>query len=224
VARAIQLLIVERRKYARPGGYDAEHYWRDRLGRYGLSLKGPGREGRSEADNVADYREAADRFRRFCRDQGLKLSGAAVMDIGCGTGAYAAVCRDEGVGAYVGVDITDVLFHRLCQEFPTYEFLRRDVTSDPLSGTFHVVLMIDVVEHIVAEPQLHVAMQNVQRCLAQGGAFVVALPSAGHWPRRLFYVRRWREADITRLFEGYAIGRPQPFRDGSILLLRKPRV
>jgi len=42
--------------------------------------------------------------------------------------------------------------------------------------------------------------------------------------RSACYVRRWREADITRLFEGYAIGRPQPFRDGSILVLRKPRV
>ena len=52
----------------------------------------------------------------------------------------------------------------------------------------------------------------------------MALPSPAYWPKRLFYVRRWREADITRLFEGYAIGRPQPFLDGSILVLRKPRV
>lgn len=224
VARAVQLLVVQRRKYARPGGYDAERYWHDRLDRHGLSLRGPGREGRSEAENAADYREAAERFRKFCREEGLELRGAAVMDIGCGTGVYAALCRDEGVRAYLGVDITDVLFPRLRQEFPTYEFLRRDVTSDPLSGAFDVVLMIDVVEHIVTEQQLAVAMQNVRRCLATGGAFVLAFPLPDRWPRRLFYVRRWRETDITRLFDDYAIGRSQLFRDGSILALRKPRV
>jgi SAM-dependent methyltransferase len=146
------------------------------------------------------------------------------MDIGCGTGVYTALCRVEGVRAYVGVDITDVLFPHLVGEFPAYEFLRRDVTSDHLEGAFDVVLMIDVVEHIVTEQQLDAAMQNVRRCLAPGGTFVLAFPSPGHWPTRLFYVRRWREADITRLFEGYVIGRPQPFRDGSILALRKPRV
>jgi SAM-dependent methyltransferase len=224
VARAFQLLVVQRRKYARPGGYDAEHYWRDRLAQHGLALRGPGKEGRSEAENLADYSEAAERFREFCCEEGLDLRRAGVLEIGCGTGFYATLCRDEGVRAYMGVDITDVLFPRLVREFPAYEFLRRDVTSDHLDGVFDVVLMIDVVEHIVTERQLDVAMQNVQRCLAPGGTFVLAFPLPGHWPRRLFYLRRWREVDITRLFDGYAIGRPQPFRDGSILALRKPKV
>jgi len=222
VTRAVDLLVVGKRKYARREGYDAAGYWRDRLGGHGLSLRGPGREGRSEAENLADYQEAREQFRRFCGDERIPLKEAAVLDIGCGTGAYAAVCRAEGARSYVGVDITDVLFSRLRQEFPTFEFRRQDATADQLTGTFDVVLMIDVVEHIVNERQLGVAMHNVQRCLAPSGAFVLALPSPGQWPTRLFYVRRWREGDTTRLFAGYAIGPSRPFRQGSILALRKP--
>ena len=52
-----------------------------------------------------------------------------------------------------------------------------DTTSDVLDGSFNVVLMIDVVEHIVEETKLDFAMQNVDRCLAPGGVFVLALPS-----------------------------------------------
>jgi SAM-dependent methyltransferase len=77
-----------------------------------------------------------ERFRGFCREQGVELCGAAVMDIGCGKGVYAALRRDEGVRAYLGVDITDVLSPRLRFDFPAYGFLRGDVTSDHLSDAF----------------------------------------------------------------------------------------
>jgi SAM-dependent methyltransferase len=216
------LLLIQRRKYARPGGYDAERYWRDRLVQHGTSLKGPGREARSEAENAADYAQAATTFVDFCRRQRVDLSGAAVLEIGCGTGFYTGLCRDAGVKRYQGVDITDALFPQLIQEFPAFEFIKRDATSDELEGAFDVALMIDVVEHIVEERKLDFAMRNVDRCLVPGGVFVVALPAPGDWPRRLFYMRRWRESDISGRLPGYAVGQSRPFRDGHILVLRKP--
>ena len=79
--RALQVLVLEPPRYRQPGGYDAERYWRDRLVRHGLSLRGAGRERWSEADNVADYGRAAETFLAFCRDERIELAGATVMDV-----------------------------------------------------------------------------------------------------------------------------------------------
>ena len=212
---------MQRHKYARAAGYDAEQYWHDRLGRHGRSLRGPGREARSEAENIADYAAAADGFRECCREEGLDLRGAAVLDIGCANGFYAGLCRDAGVRSYSGVDITDVLFPDLAGQFRRFRFLKRDVTSDRLEGVFDVVLMIDVVEHIVTEQQLDVAMENVRRVLTSGGVFVLGMPSGKRWARWLFHVHCWREADITRRLPGFTAGGSRPFRDGRIFAFRK---
>lgn len=227
LTRVVQLLLLQPRKYAGARGYDAERYWRDRLGEHGASLRGSGREGRSEAENEADYAKARSAFLTFCKDEGLRLAGAAVLEIGCGNGFYARVCREAGVMRYVGIDITDVLFPGLRGEFPSFEFLKRDATSpnaasDDLEGAFDLVLMIDVVEHIVEEAKLDIAIRNVRRSLAPGGAAILAFPSPGCWPRHLFYVRRWRESEITDRFPGYRGAGPRAFRGGYILALRKP--
>jgi hypothetical protein len=43
LAKSVQVLVVQPWRYARHAGCDAEHFWRDRLARHGLSLRGPGR-------------------------------------------------------------------------------------------------------------------------------------------------------------------------------------
>ena len=75
---------------------------------------------------------------------------------------------------------------------------------------------------IVEPAKLDAAIRNVQRCLVPGGAAVLAFPSTGYWPRRLFYVRRWTKGEITERFVGYGAEGSHTFRDGLIVAFRKP--
>ncbi|MBI4420275.1 MAG: class I SAM-dependent methyltransferase [Gemmatimonadetes bacterium] len=221
LGRVFAKLVIGPVRYGRRGGYDAERYWRDRFAKHGRSLRAVGHEGLSEEVNREMYRQAATTFGSVCASEKLDLESARVLDIGCGTGFYTALCRDLGVQQYVGVDITDVFFPDLRREFPGYSFHRRDITRDVLRGEFDLIVMIDLAEHIVEPDRLTFALENVKRCLAPEGVFAIALPHSETRRRELFYVRFWSLDDIRDRFAGFAITDPVPFRYGSLLTIRR---
>jgi len=221
--RALYKILIAPLKYRRKGGYDAARYWRDRFSRHGTSLKGVGDEGLSEQENQEMYENAATAFLDLCRRENIDFATARVLEIGCGNGFYTQLLREQGVKRYLGVDITDVFFPDLAKRFPSFQFIRRDITADPIAGEFDLILMIDVIEHIVGEEKLDFAMTNVQRCLAGNGRFLVA-PVASQGKRSLFYVRFWSAQDIRRRLPGCLFGEPIPFRYSHLLVASKPSV
>jgi SAM-dependent methyltransferase len=224
VWRTLSKTIIGRIRYRRGHGYDAAEYWGDRFRRYGLSLRGPGHEGLSEEHNAVLYGEATTTLVAFCAANGIDLGSSSVLEIGCGTGIWAGVCRAQGNLDYTGVDITDILFSELRSQYPKYRFVKADVTADRVPGQFDVVLMIDVVEHIVEESALQRAMGNVRAALKPGGAFVIALPHASNetGPRNLFYLRFWPDSAIRQCFPGLWSTAAVPFRNGNLFALMAP--
>lgn len=222
IGRALYKTLLAPLKYRTKDGYDAAQYWRDRFTRYGTSLKGVGDEGLSEQDNRKMYEKAARAFLDLCRREGIDFATARVLEIGCGNGFYTRLLQEQGVKHYLGADITDALFPDLARRFPGFQFIRRDITADPIIGEFDLILMIDVIEHIVGDDKLNFAMANVQRCLASNGRFLVA-PVAEKGKRSLFYVRFWSAEDIRRRLPGCLFGEPVPFRYSHLLVARKSR-
>lgn len=221
--RAFYKTFVAPLKYRTKDGYDAARYWSDRFARYGSSLKGVGDEGLSEQTNRAMYEKASAAFRDLCRQEGIDIASARVLEIGCGNGFYTALLKEQGVSHYLGLDITDTLFPTLTARFPGFQFNRQDITTDVLEGTFDLILMIDVIEHIVTEEKLDFAMSNVQRCLAGNGKFMVA-PVVAQRRHSLFYVRFWTVDDIKNRLSACLFGEPKPFRDDSLLIVtRSPK-
>lgn len=220
VVRGLQKTVLDRRRYGTGAGYDASRFWSDRFSRYGTSLKAAGDDGLSEAENRAMYAEAARVFTEVCLSEGVDFQNARVLEIGCGTGSYARVLQDLGVRSYVGVDITDVVFPELWKAYPDFEFVQRDITAEGVEGTFDLVFMIDVLEHIVEPDRLTRAMENVSDALAEEGVLVLA-PLLEESRRHLYYVRFWSIEDIRARFPGYTIGEPRPFRMGNIVAIRK---
>ncbi|BCB28359.1 hypothetical protein SKTS_32450 [Sulfurimicrobium lacus] len=221
IRRALYKTLIAPLKYRTQNGYDAARYWRDRLTRYGMSLKGVGDEGLSEQDNREMYENAAETFLNVCRQEGVNFTSARVLEIGCGNGFYTRLLQEHGVKRYLGLDITDALFPDLARSFPSFQFIRCDITNDPIDGKFDLILMIDVIEHIVGEEKLNFAIANVQNCLAENGRFLVA-PVANQGKRSLFYVRFWSIEDIKRKLTNCLFGKPIPFRYSHLLVARKP--
>ncbi|HYT80300.1 MAG TPA: class I SAM-dependent methyltransferase [Actinomycetota bacterium] len=220
VRRLLHKTVIGPIKYrSSSGGYDAERYWRDRLQRYGISLRASGHEGWSEEDNRSGYEIAAQTLIEAERDAGVDLSTARVVEIGCGPGFYARLHRDLGVTSYTGVDVTDVLFQQLREGLPEYRFLQADVTRDRLEVEGDIVLMIDVAHHIVTDEAMNSAMENVKRVLAPGGVFLVG-PLMSRERSHLFYVRFWSEEEIRSRFPGFEQLRPVHFRGGTLLGFR----
>ncbi|OKH40208.1 hypothetical protein NIES2119_04640 [[Phormidium ambiguum] IAM M-71] len=217
--RGLSKVIIGPIIYGRKDDYDAQKYWSDRFSKYGDSLKGPGHEGLSEQENEKAYQEAAQIFINTCLNSGIDLAKARILEIGCGTGFYTEILANLGVKNYVGVDITDVLFSKLKQKFPNFEFIQKDITTDAITGEFDLIVTIDVIEHIVTEDKFTSAMETIKSCLSSAGILLIA-PLRKVQRRELFYLNFWSIEDLKLRFNGWDFGELIPFRNGYLICLK----
>lgn len=218
--RGIDKLLIGPIKYRSRGGYDAERFWDDRLRSYGLSLRGVGHEGLSEAANSEEYAQAAAVFRRTIQP----LVGdrpPKTLEVGSGTGFYTSLLQQMGVRDYTGFDITDALFGSLRERFTGYRFVQGDITVDTIRDAFDLVVMIDVTEHIVSTRKFQEAMSNLKGSTLPGG-YVVIGPQFDKGSRHLFYVHFWSIDQVDEQFDGWQHLICEDFRGGKLLVYRKP--
>ena len=223
VRRAIYHLTIGRLKYSKGEDYDAQRFWSDRFEKHGFSFAAAGHLGFSEGENRERHEAAKKVFIEYCGEQGIDFGAAKVLDVGCGTGFYSGVMQELGVAEYAGVDITDTFFPQLREKYPHYEFKRGDVTSDAIQGSYDVVVMIDVIQHITNPSKLQFAMKNVRGCLAKNGVLVIApiTEVSGRAPL-LYFVRTWSLENVLQNFAGFSISEPAFYRDNEyILAIRK---
>lgn len=222
VMRGLYKITIGKAKYSRGQDYDASRYWHDRFSKYGFSLKSAGHEGLSEQENKKMYIEAARIFMSLCQEEEVNFKNVNILEIGVGTGFYTQLFYDGGAKEYTGIDITDVLFPALRRKFSNFNFIKKDVTTEKISGQFDVVVMIDVIEHIVDSAKFSYAMQNVKNCLSENGVFILA-PIGKENKRFLFYERSWSLEDIKKEFPNYVFGELIPFRCEHIICIRSKK-
>jgi 2-polyprenyl-3-methyl-5-hydroxy-6-metoxy-1,4-benzoquinol methylase len=220
--RVVFKTVTGPRRYGTEGGYDAQRFWADRFRKYGTGLRGSGDEGRSEAQNQAAYEQAGAVVLGTLERNGVDLGSAEVLDVGCGPGFFTDLLHSARVTSYTGVDITDQLFAELRTRFPGYRFEQKDVTSDGLEGTYDVVMMIDVAEHIVSNEAFDRCIANLAGAVAHGGLLLVG-PLLDRGARHLFYVRFWSTKDVLERLPSFEHLEEVPFRNGVLTALRRPR-
>lgn len=220
--RLVFKTVIGPRRYRTENGYDAQRFWGDRFRKYGTGLRGSGDEGLSEAQNQLVYERAGATLLDAVTRAGVDLSRATVLDVGCGPGFFTGLLHAEGVVSYTGVDITDELFADLRVRFPGYRFVRKDVTSDALEGTFDLVMMIDVAEHIVGTAAFDRCIANLAAAVAPGGTLLVG-PLLDRSRRHLFYVRFWSGKDVRDRLPTFDHVGDVPFRNGSLTAFRRPK-
>ncbi len=226
VARGLRKLVVDPFRYRGPGGYDAERYWGDRFSHYRFSLRGSGHEGLSEEENEAAYARARRVLGSAFDALGIDLSTVDVLEVGPGSGAFTRFLADRGVTSYLGVDVTDVLFADLSAQHPEYTFQRLDVTETPIPGTYDLVLLIEVIQHIVDDERLTGAFGHILTALRPDGTLLVGPVSDDPKParKRLFNVRLWTVAEVTARCPGREVRDLGEFRGGRLLAVGRRTV
>lgn len=212
-------------KYGKKGNdYEAELFWRDRLSRHGLDLRGVAFAAFSTAFNKKMYQKAKEVFLSLCRQERVDFKNVRILDIGCGNGFYARVFREKGGKQYLGIDITDVLFPQLKKEFPDFRFKKLDITTQEMveEGKFDLVIMLDVTEHIMTHEKFAFAMENVKSSLREKGVFIVTSNLTDKPQRRSFSNIARPMSAYREAFPGYMFSEPVPFRDKFIFSIRKP--
>lgn len=93
----------------------------------------------------------------------------AVLDAGCGEGVLVEEYRARGFRIQ-GVD----------RDFASGAVLRGDLLALPFgSGSFDMVLLLDVIEHFPFERQMPL-LREVRRVLRTGGSLVLSVPNLAH--------------------------------------------
>jgi 2-polyprenyl-3-methyl-5-hydroxy-6-metoxy-1,4-benzoquinol methylase len=212
--------IEEYLKYGSSSDYRARAYWGYRHGKYGFNLRGVGDESRSHVENDRLLREGTSVFVKVCQDAGVDFAAARTLDIGCGTGHFGEVLRGIGTNHYCGVDIVDTLFAGLRKRLPGFSFAKIDVSTEPLDGTYELIIAMDVLQHIISETKFVFALENIKSHLARQGTVIIST-HLGPFRRESFYfVRRPLEV-FQRHFSGFDLSEPIRYADSFVFSLRR---
>jgi 2-polyprenyl-3-methyl-5-hydroxy-6-metoxy-1,4-benzoquinol methylase len=105
---------------------------------------------------------------------------AAILEVGCGTGATGALALSEGrCGRYVGIELFEAAAdeaREVLSEVVTGNVEAMDFTWQPAS--FDALILSEVLEHLV-EPRR--VLKNLAPFIRPGGLVLASSPNISHW-------------------------------------------
>ncbi len=84
------------------------------------------------------------------------LGARSILDIGCGTGQFAALLRDKGFTRYLGIDFSKVAVEFAREVCPEFEFRAEDARTSPAlaDAPYDVVVCLETLEHISEDREI----------------------------------------------------------------------
>lgn len=109
---------------------------------------------------------------RFLRSQGYLSERTSVLDVGCSTGMFLRVLKDQGINNVCGVDVSiEQVTH--CQEVNQIRAFR-ELNQIPAGEQFDLVCLYAVLEHV---PNPTEVMRDSVERLSIGGRLIVDVPN-----------------------------------------------
>ncbi len=153
------------------GSYNPKDYWERRL-KSNFTLESVGNIVFDANYNKYLYKLQIDVLKRAIEKSRISLSGAKVLDIGCGTGFFSEFYIRHSADV-TGIDITDVSIESLRRGLPEGRFIVMDISAGDLKNQFaelfDVLNVFNVLYHIVDDNKLAKAIENALFCLKPGG-------------------------------------------------------
>jgi SAM-dependent methyltransferase len=156
--------------------FDARHYWARRL-TDGAQLAATGTRPFGEDYQLWLYRLKEAAVRRAISQCRGDVSGADVLNVGCGWGYFEPLFAQWGAAQVTGIDFVESTVQALKARGGPFEYHTGDIGGAlpaALTGrTFDVVTAIDVLYHLVDERAFVRAVRNLcSLCRPDGGMLV----------------------------------------------------
>src|ERR1700722_16688627 len=123
----------------------------------------------------------------------VPISANRILDVGCGTGTFGEVLRNEREREVVGITYSSeeaTLAEKRLSAVYCADLNNFDLTA---LGRFDCVVMSHVLEHLYRPDEFLMQIRNI---LEPEGVIVVALPNVVVWWQRIqFMLGRWRYTD-----------------------------
>jgi SAM-dependent methyltransferase len=142
-----------------------------------VDLSTVGHRGLGAPYNEWLYRARFRALDRLLSETREEIEGAAVLEIGAGSGAYVPFWETRGAAQVTGVDITDASIEHLRTRYPRQRFVRWDVTATDRpfpDACFDVVTAFDVLFHIVDDSAFDQAIANIAALTRPGGSILLS--------------------------------------------------
>ena len=150
--------------------YRPREFWEQRHAE-GHDFWTVGRRAFDEAGNEEWYGRLAKDIVAELDADGVDLRTRSVCEIGAGIGYWTRLVRDQGCTRYLGTEIAASAVEWLRPQFPGFEFVVADAAEDPLPGSWDVILMIHVDEHIHGD-RFDAALRNINRAMLPTSRFI----------------------------------------------------
>jgi len=129
---------------------------------------------RSTPDSLSDF-TARRRLFQICGN----VSGARILDLGCGEGCCARVLKGQGGGDYLGVDFSENMIAEAQAEEEReplgITYLCSDVCEVEIPGEFDLVIAVFLFNYLTSL-EMEAVFIKVRSHLAPGGRFIFTIP------------------------------------------------
>jgi 2-polyprenyl-3-methyl-5-hydroxy-6-metoxy-1,4-benzoquinol methylase len=211
--------LYERLRFTIAGDYRTVDYWTYRHGKYGFDLRGVGDKSKTHEENIKLLEQGTQVFLNVCHGANVLFDQARVLDVGCGTGHFAEVLRNNGVKDYLGIDIVDTLFQGLQSKLPGFRFRKVDMSTQPMAGAYDLIIAMDILQHIANDDKFIFALKNIRSNLAPGGTIIISTP-LGEFRRESFYFTVRPLNEFRKMFADFAFSEPIGYADSQVFSLK----
>src|SRR5262249_44629620 len=173
-----------------PERFDIRGYWEQRL-REHPDVTGVGGAGLPPRFGALMYRARMREMARALRACGVQdLRGAAVLDVGSGTGIWLTFWRGRGA-RLTAIDFAEASVVALRSAFPDAIVVQADISEErpplPSGSTFDLISACEVFLHVLDATGLDNAFGHLASLCAPGGLLVISDPivsGTGYTPMR----------------------------------------
>lgn len=177
--------------------YSPREFW-ERRHAQGHDFWTVGRRAFDEDGNLEWYENLAQDLVTEFRADGLDLNHLSVCEIGAGIGYWTKLVRELGCKRYLGIEIAEPAVQWLRPQFPNYDFAVADAAEEPLPGTWDVIVMMHVDEHIHGE-RFRSALRNIKTAMKPASRFFTTYRTEPT-PSGLAYVEYHTRENFAEVF------------------------
>ena len=156
-------------------GFDPASYWNKRYEH--VDLVRSGHMDLPAEYNIWLYARKQKRLVEVLAKLGFSLFKSKLLEVASGSGAYLDFWKQEGVGEYLGIDLSDIAIQSLKQRYPKHQFLQYDLNTSGLPNAvgvgYDIATALDVLYHVVDDERFNHALIELAMVLKPGGLLVI---------------------------------------------------